>query len=124
MDTITVLQVLISLVFTVGGLSRLVLPYARYINLPGQGWANEFRPEHIRLIGFLEVVAAVSLIIPLFLDSLAILAPSAAVGIALVMSGAIVTHLRRLEYPNVAGNMMWLSLALVVAYDRLVEVVV
>jgi hypothetical protein len=48
------------------------------------------------------------------------LTPLAAVGMALILSGAMVTHLRREEYPNVVGNLMWLGLALFVAYGRLV----
>ncbi len=123
-SVITVIQVLLSLVFAVGGLSRLTLPYARFIKLPGQGWANDFKPWHIKLIGAFEVCAAIGIIVPLFMDSLTMLTPLAAVGIALVMAGAMATHLRRTEYPNVVGNLMWLSLALFVAYDRLLEVAV
>jgi uncharacterized membrane protein YphA (DoxX/SURF4 family) len=124
MDTvITILQVAISVAFIGGGLFRFFMPYDRYTQFHGQGWANDFQPEHIRLIGLLEAIAGVCIIVPLLLDTMAMLAPLAAVGIALVMSGAMTTHMRRLEYPRVAGNMMWLSFALLVAYDRLVEIV-
>ena len=117
MDTvITVIQVVLALGFTTGGLLRLTLPYAKYAQLPGQSWANDFKPEHIRLIGVLEVSGGVGLIVPLFLHSLTMLTPLAAVGIALVMSGAMATHLRRAEYWNMVGNLMWLGLALFVAY--------
>jgi hypothetical protein len=121
MDTIiTVIQVVLTLIFTSGGLLKLTQPYARFTKLPFQAWANDFKPEHIRLIGVLEVCAAVGLIVPLLLNSLTMLTPLAAVGIALVMSGAMATHLRRSEYLNMVGNLMWLGLALFVAYDRLV----
>ena len=103
-----------------GGLLRLTLPYARYIQLPGQGWANDFKPEHVRLIGVLEVSGGVGLIVPLFLHSLTMLTPLAAVEIALVMSGAMATHLRRSEYWNMVGNLMFfLGPALFVAYSKL-----
>ncbi|KAB2865729.1 MAG: DoxX family protein, partial [Bauldia sp.] len=39
------------------------------------------------------------------------LTPLAGVGIAMVMAGAIATHLRRAEYPNAVGNLVWLGLA-------------
>jgi hypothetical protein len=121
MDTaITVIQVLLTLVFTGGGLTKLTLPYARFTKLPFQTWANDFEPQHIRLIGVLEVCAAVGMIVTLFLPSLTMLTPLVAVGMALVMSGAMATHLRRSEYLNMAGNLMWLGLALFVAYGRLV----
>jgi hypothetical protein len=122
MDTvITGLQVLFGFLFTVGGSFKLLLPYARYTEMPTTGWSSEFKPEHIRMLGCLELAAAVGLIIPLFLDSVEMLTPAAAVGIALYMAGAMATHLRRTEYGTMVGNLVWLSLALLVAYDRLVE---
>jgi hypothetical protein len=121
MDTVTtVIQVVLTLIFTAGGLTKLTLPYARFTKLPFQAWANEFKPQHIRLIGVLEVCAAVSMLVPLFLHSLTMLMPLAAVGMALVMSGAMATHLRRSEYVNMVGNVTWLGLALLLAYSKLV----
>ena len=117
---ITVIQVVLTLIFTGGGLTKLTLPYARFTKLPFQTWANDFKPQHVRLIGVLEACAAVGMIAPLFLHSLTLLTPLAAVGMALVMSGAMATHLRRSEYLNIVGNVTWLGLALFVAYDRLV----
>jgi DoxX-like family len=118
---ITAIQVVLALGFVAGGLLRLTLPYAKYSQLPGQGWANDFKPEHIRLIGALELSAGVGLIIPLFLHALTMLASLAAVGIALFMSGAMATHLRRSEYWNMVGNLLlFLAPALFVAYGTLV----
>ena len=125
MDTvITVIQVALTLVFTGGALTKLTLPYTRFSKLPFQAWAIDFKPQHIRLIGVLEACAAIGLIVPLFLHSLKILTPLAAGGMALVMSGAMATHLRRSEYFNMGGNAMWLALALIVTYWRLMELAV
>jgi putative oxidoreductase len=122
MDTvITVTQALLGLLLTVGGLLKLTLPYAKYTNMPGVAWSKEFKPEHIRLIGVLEMSGGVGLIVPLFLHSLTMLTPLAAVGIALYMSGAMATHLRRSEYPHMVGILMFfLGPALFVAYGKLV----
>ena len=119
-NAITVIQVLLTLLLTVSGLLKLTQPYAKFVKLPAQAWANYFKPEIIRLIGVLEVCAAVGIIVPLFVHSLMMLTPLAAVGMALIMSGAMVTHLRREEYLNTVGTLMWLGLALFVAYDKLV----
>jgi nitrate reductase gamma subunit len=122
---ITVMQVVLGLAFAVGGVLRLTRPYAKYTQLPGQGWAKDFQPEHIRLIGVLEVCVAVGLLVPLFWHALPMLTPLAAVGMALVMSGAMVTHLRRLEYWNMVGNLLvFLVPALFVAYGTLVGLAV
>ena len=122
MDTaITVIQALLGLLFTVGGLLKLFIPYAIYTKLPAVGWSNDFKPWHIKLIGVLEVSGGVGLIVPLFLHSLTMLTPLAAVGIALYMSGAMATHLRRSEYLHMVGILMFfLGPALFVAYGRLI----
>jgi putative oxidoreductase len=118
---ITVIQVVLGLLLTLGGLLKLILPYAKYSNLPGVAWSKDFKPEHLRLIGVLEVSGGVGLIVPLFLPSLTMLTPLAAVGIALYMAGAMATHLRRSEYPHMVGNLMFFLLpALIVAYGKLV----
>ena len=120
MDTaITVIQVFLIFGFMGGGLSQFFMPHTKYAKLPAQGWANDFKPWHVKLIGFLKVCAVVGLIASLFLPSLSTLAALAAVGIGLVMAGAIATHLRRLEYPNILGNLVFLGFALFVAYGRL-----
>jgi uncharacterized membrane protein YphA (DoxX/SURF4 family) len=122
---ITVMQVLLGLLFTVGGLLKLTLPYAKYTNLPGVGWSKEFKPGHLRLIGALEASGGVGLLVPLFLHSLTMLTPLAAVGLALYMAGAMATHLRRSEYPHMVGNLLFfLAPALFVAYGRLIGFVV
>ena|ERR1041385_7663687 len=118
--TITVVQVFLVVGFTVGALVKLIVPYAQYTKLPGQQWANDFKPWHVKLIGVLEVSGGVGLFVPLFLPTLTMLTPLAGVGIALYMSGAIATHLRRDEYPNIVGNLVFLGLALFVAYGKLV----
>jgi hypothetical protein len=119
--SITVVQVLLGLLFTVGGLLKLIIPYAKYTKLPTVGWSNDFKPWHIKLIGVLEVSGGVGLIVPLFLPSLTMITPLAAVGIALYMSGAMATHLRRSEYLYMVGNLLFfLGPALFVAYGKLV----
>jgi uncharacterized membrane protein YphA (DoxX/SURF4 family) len=118
---ITVIQVVLGLAFAVGGVLKLTLPYATYTNSPGVAWSKEFKPEHLRLLGALEVSGGVGLLVPLFLHSLTMLTPFAAVGIALYMSGAMATHLRRSEYGNMVGNLLFfLGPALFVAYGKLV----
>ena len=120
-SVITVIQVVLAVAFTAGGVAKLVLPYTKYSSIPAVAWSKEFKPEHIRLLGLLEVCAGVGMIIPLFYPSLLMLTPLAAVGVALYMSGAMATHLRRSEYALMVGNLMvFLVPALFVAYGKLV----
>ena len=118
---ITVLQVFIGFLMTVGGLAKLVLPYSRYSNISAVAWSKEFKPAHLHLLGVLEIMAGVGLLLPLVLPSLTGIAPLSAVGVALYMSGAMATHLRRSEYVNMVGNfVVFLAPALLVAYARLI----
>jgi len=122
MDTrITVIQVVLALIFTGGGLTKLTLPYARFVKVPFQEWANDFKPEHVRLIGVFEACAAVGMFLSLLMQPLTMLTPFVAVGMALVMAGAMATHLRRAEYLNMAGNGTWRGLGLFLAGSTLVR---
>ena len=122
MDTaITIIQVVLGLLLSMGGLAKLILPYAKFSSIPAVAWSKDFKPEHIKLLGILELSAGLGLILPLFLPSLTMLAPLAAVGIALYMAGAMATHLRRSEYLLMAGNfMVFLVPALFFTYGKLV----
>lgn len=58
-------------------------------------WTEDFSQTQIRLIGVVEVLGAIGLILPRALGIVPVLSPIAAVGLAVVMVGAVVTHLRR-----------------------------
>lgn len=121
----TVIQVVLGVLLPIGGLVKIIVPYAKYSSIPAVGWSKEFKPMHLKLLGLLEVSGGIGLLAPLLLPSLTLqapmLAPLAAVGVALYMAGAIATHLRRSEYPHIVGILIvFLVPALFVAYYRLV----
>ncbi len=79
--------------------------------------AEPMADANVELIGAIEVVGAIGLILPWLTGIAPVLTPLAAVGLALVMAGAVVVHVRRKEAfisPLVLG-----VLALVVAVLRL-----
>jgi uncharacterized membrane protein YphA (DoxX/SURF4 family) len=55
------------------------------------GMAEDYSPRVIKMIGALEVLAAVGLILPAALDIAPVFVPLAATGLVLLMIGAIVT---------------------------------
>jgi hypothetical protein len=69
-------------------------------------------------IGALEVLAVVGLILPAALDIAPVLVPLAALGLVMVMVGAVITRIRRHEAKFVVGNLVLLALAGFVAWGR------
>ena len=103
--------------FAASGLMKLLMPKDRLVK-SGQGWAQDFSPTSVRLIGFAEILGAVGLILPAVTHIAPILVPLAAVGLGLVMVGAAIVHGRRKEGMNIAVNAVLLVLAAFVAWGR------
>ncbi|HVQ48950.1 MAG TPA: DoxX family protein [Mycobacterium sp.] len=112
-----IIAIVLAVAFAGSGLMKLVVPKDKLVNA-GQGWAQDYSPANIRLIGLVEILGAVGLVLPAAVHIAPILVPLAAVGLTLVMVGAIVVHARRKEPMNIAVNMVLIALALFVAWGR------
>ena len=77
----------------------------------GMVWAGDFPLPAVRLIGIIELLGAVGLILPPLVDITPVLGPTAAVGLALLQVGAVVTHLTRREPKVLPMNLALLALA-------------
>ena len=115
---IWIAQGLLAVVFAFSGLSKLIQPYERLAQQ--MGYVNDFSPNTFRAIGVAEVLGAAGVVLPALTDILPWLTPTAAIGLVLVMLGAMATHLRRREYAMIAINLVLLALAVFVAYGRIV----
>ena len=112
-----IIAIVLAVAFAGSGLMKLVVPKDKLVTA-GQGWAQDYSPTNIRLIGLVELLGAVGLVLPAAVHIAPILVPLAAVGLALVMVGAIVVHARRKEPVNIVVNVVLIVLALVVAWGR------
>ncbi len=104
--------------FLLAGVMKLTKSQSELVQ-SGQGWAGDFAPGVVRLIGVLEVLAAVGLILPGAFSVATWLVPAAAIGLSVLMVGAVITHLRRGEYPNAVVNLVLLAVAVFVAIERI-----
>ncbi|WP_372660309.1 DoxX family protein [Amycolatopsis kentuckyensis] len=102
--------------FLFSGGYKLALPHEKYV--AAQAWARDAPPWAPRTIGVLEVLGALGLILPAAAGVAPILVPVAATGLAVVMAGAVVLHLRRAEFPALVPSGVLLVLAAVVAWGR------
>ncbi len=113
-----VAAIVLAAAFAGSGLMKQFVPKDKLVT-SGQGWAQDFSPTSIRLIGLVEVLGAAGLILPAVTHIAPILVPLAAIGLALVMVGAAIVHARRNEPTNVIVNIVLLALAAFVAWGRL-----
>ena len=85
---------------------------------PAAQWVEDFSPNALRAIATLELLAAAGLILPAVLDIAPILVPLAATGTALLFIGAVTMRLRRGERGTIVPDLVYLALAIFVAWGR------
>jgi uncharacterized membrane protein YphA (DoxX/SURF4 family) len=112
-----IVAIALAATFAGSGLMKLLVPKDKLVN-SGQGWAQDYTPTNIRLIGFVELLGAAGLILPAVTHIAPILVPLAAIGLVLVMVGAAMVHARRKEAVNIGVNAILLALAVFVAWGR------
>ena len=114
-----ILSVVLALAFLAAGGMKLATPYAKLRENPQMGWTEGFSAGQVKAIATAEVLGAIGVVLPWLLDIARVLTPLAAVGLAAVMAGALVTHGRRGELRQTAPvNGVLLVLAVVVAVLR------
>lgn len=116
--TLWIIAGLLALLFLVSGATKLARSKDKLVASSMGAALDGFGPGTIKVIGTLEVLAAIGLVLPAALDITPVLVPLAAVGVVLLMIGAILTHLRRHEARVVVVNVVLLALATFVAWGR------
>ena len=113
-----IVTIVLALAFLAAGLMKLTRSKAQLV-ASGQGWVEGFGSGAVKAIGVAEVLGALGLVLPALTGTALALVPLAAIGLALLMVGALVTHLRRGEKPQMVANAVLFALALLVAWGRL-----
>jgi hypothetical protein len=83
--------------------------------LPMMGWVDRMPMPLVRVIGTLEILGAAGLIVPPLTGIAAALAFAAAIGLALIQVGGIITHLSRGEARLIGLNIGLLVTAVAAA---------
>ena len=107
---------LLAAMFLLAGLMKVTMPKEKL--LPTMKWAQPWSVPQLRALGTVEVLGAIGLILPRALSVAPVLTPLAAVGCAIVMAGAVVTHIRMKDYKGTGMPLVLLVLAIVVAAGR------
>ena len=111
-----IIQVLLALTFANAASRKLV----RQKGKPSKSmaWREDFSRGAVRLVGVLELLGAVGLLVPALTGVLPWLTPLAAAGLALILLGAALVHVRRGENGVIPVIAVLMVLALFVAYGR------
>lgn len=113
-----IVAALLAVAFLASGCMKLTRPKEKLATF-GLAWTEDFSAGAVKAIGVLEVLAAVGLVLPPVVGVAPVLAPSAALGLILLMLGAAVVHLRRREPHGIAVSLVVVALAAVVVWGRL-----
>ena len=113
-----ILSGLLAALYLAAGTMKLTQPQEKLLATGNMNWVEEFDGSQLKSLGAVELLGAVGLVLPWALDILPVLTPIAAVGLAVLQSGALRTHLRRGETPLLPLNAVLLVLAAVVAVLR------
>ncbi len=109
---------LLALVALVGGITKTFLPKATLAATSGGSWTAPVPAGLVKALGLAELAAAAGLILPAALGIAPIMVPVTAVCWVLLMIGATLTHYRQGEPNLVAVNVIYLALAVFVAWGR------
>lgn len=81
-------------------------------------WVKDVSRGLVSFIGISELLGAIGLVVPHASGIFSILTPIAAIGIATIMLLAAGFHAKRKEMSGVMANVVFLTLAVFVAYGR------
>src|SRR5258707_554946 len=98
-----IIQIVLGITFLGSGINKLARPRLALVGqLP---YVADFSDSQVKGIGTLELLAAIGLIVPPILHVATFLTPLAAVGLILLMGGAIATPVDRRELARVIGRL-------------------
>ncbi len=110
-----ILQILLGVYFTLIGVMHFIVPPG----LPPQmAWMYELSTTLHYVSGIAEILGGLGLILPAVTRIRTNLVPLAALGLTLVMIGAVIYHAGRGEYQNIGFNLVLAALLAFVAYGR------
>ncbi len=102
--------------FLLAGVMKIAMPKEKLLGI--MVWAKTWPEPRLKALGAVEVLGAVGLILPQALNIAPVLTPVAAVGCAIVMTGATIVHARMKDFTGIAMPGVLLILAIVVAAGR------
>jgi uncharacterized membrane protein len=111
-----ILQAILALAVFAAGTPKLITPRSKLREK--MSWVEDYSDTSVKLIGAAEVLGGLGLILPAATGIAPILTPLAAVGIAIVMIGAMITHFRADEKAQMVPGAALFVIAVIIAWGR------
>ena len=115
-----IIQGILAAMFAMAGVMKSTQPVDKLVK-SGVTWANRFPLTTVRIIGLSELLGAAGLILPWLLNIFAVLTPVAAACLAIIQLLAIFHHAKHKENKAIVFNLVLMSLAAFVAYNRFIS---
>lgn len=112
-----IVQGLVAAFFLAGGVVKMAQDRKRLAD-SGLTWVEDFSDGSVKAIGAVEALGAVGLVLPAVTGVAPVLVPLAAVGLGLVMIGAVITHIRRHEPRDILLPAALLAVTAFIAWGR------
>lgn len=116
---ISLLQISLAMLFAYTGLTKIIKGRVAFSN--SKSWESDYSASTLKFFGLLEILGAIGLIAPYYLNVFPILTSVAATALAMVMSGAILAHIRRDEHKMIFLNIIIIFLLAGIGFERLLE---
>jgi VIT1/CCC1 family predicted Fe2+/Mn2+ transporter len=110
-----IVQGLLGLIFVITGSFKFFQTREKVI-ASGGTWAGDFEPGIVKTIAGVELISGLLVIVPRLVGYGRYLTFIGAANIALIMAGAIYTHISRKEFQHAIINLVFLLMALFVVY--------
>ena len=118
--TLWIVAGLLAVAYLIGGGGKLIMTKQKIAATSSSAaWVEDVNAGSIKAIGTLEVLGAIGLVLPAALNIAPVMVPLAALGLAMIMVGAVIIRIRRHEFTFMAADLVYLALAGFVAWGRL-----
>ena len=115
---IWIIQGVLCFVFCITGLIKMLVSKEKVLKMDGPAMAD-LSPTQIKLAGVSELLGAIGIVLPVYLDIYPILTPLAAIGLSLSMLVALSLNNEHKLMAKVALNIVLLALSIIVAVHYL-----
>lgn len=113
-----VVQALLALLFLYAGGQKLTMSREAFAATPMGSYGLDYSANFLKMLGVLEVLGGIGLILPWLTGILPWLTALAAVGLAVIMLGAINVRYQKGETQLIGGTAVFFLLCAFVAYGR------